>query len=78
MKLEITKNNKGMLVVTIGEGLNSDDIFELLAKTLSSFIYQICEDDKELKKNLIKLLLKIINESKHNIEVVVNNNETIH
>ena len=78
MKLEITKNNKGMLVVTIGEGLNSDDIFELLAKTLSSFIYQICEDDKELKKNLIKLLLIIINESKHNIEVVVNNNETIH
>lgn len=78
MKLEITKNNKGMLVVTIGEGLNSSDIFELLAKTLSSFIYQICEDDEELKKNLIKLLLKIINESKHNIEVVVNNNETIH
>ena len=78
MKLEITKTNKGMLVVTTGEDLNSYDIFELLAKTLSSFIYQICEDDEELKKNTIKSLLKIINESKHNIEVVVNNNETIH
>ena len=36
------------------------------------------DDDDELKKNIIKSLLKVINESKHNIEVVINNNETIH
>ncbi len=77
MKLEITKNDKGTIEVNIGEGLNSYDIFDLLAKTLSSFIYYICEDDEELKTSTIKAILKVINEAKHNIQIT-NNNKTFH